>query len=64
MRRAKAYSSFFRNANCQSISSHFVAGHSFLECSLQPKITKINKKKLLFWKFRVFQSHQSCQHWL
>jgi len=35
---------------------------SFLECALQPKIAKINKKPL-FRKFRVFQSHRCWYDW-
>ena len=50
-RRAKAYN----NSCSQTVSlSPAISSHSFLECSLQPKIAKINKN-FLFWKFRSFK---------
>jgi len=54
-RHAKAYSSSFRK-----LSGYLQPFHrsSFLKCTLQPKIRKINKNPL-FWKFRVFQSNWS-----
>jgi len=45
-RRAKAYSSFLG----QYISSHFV-----VECALQPKIAKINKKNSYFGSLGSFK---------
>ena len=42
-RRAKAYSSCSQTINLQPFCRS-----SFLECALQPKIAKINKKNLYF----------------
>jgi len=58
-KRVKAYSS----SRSQTVSlSPAISSQFILECALQLKIAKINKNSL-FWKLRVFQSHQCWYDW-